>query len=402
MAPPRGSGAWPSSDDYTWFSLAIIVCGLVFGGYLLWQFEHAEISAGVMQVQHWQMTLIHQFTDRYDIADREVLAADPAQVGLAQLIGLCRDVGLFFRFPAALLIGSLGVFCLVWAPSGRFRRNLDLDGLMREHARSFRTIAPFVGRSLKLVGVRSGEPRPADPTLSVAEWVERWAADGEGRFDEIRCRSALARQLGPVWQGVGSGAPAVRVMFVVFALHLAQRREEAVELLGGLAESFGASGAEREGPEKPLSFAAPVVCHIDHLLRDVLLVRPAAEIAARHAYTVPALMTVLTEARARAGVLAPAQFNFLKLVDRRLWYALHALGFPLEGPGQQPLPNARVEALGARDHWEIERIAGVPIFRPMVDRAVAAIRGAIGDADVPEVSTTVKEVARRSQPKPGQ
>ena len=41
-------------------------------------------------------------------------------------------------------------------------------------------------------------------------------------------------------------------------------------------------------------------------------------------------MSVLNQARLRSGVLAPAQFAFLKLVDRRLWYALHALGFELD------------------------------------------------------------------------
>ena len=43
-------------------------------------------------------------------------------------------------------------------------------------------------------------------------------------------------------------------------------------------------------------------------------------------------MSVLNAARSRSGVLAPAQFAFLKLVDRRLWYALHALGFEFGRP----------------------------------------------------------------------
>jgi hypothetical protein len=38
-------------------------------------------------------------------------------------------------------------------------------------------------------------------------------------------------------------------------------------------------------------------------------------------------MSVLNAVRLRSGVLAPARFAFLKLVDRRPWYALHALGF---------------------------------------------------------------------------
>ena len=378
---PSGRGAWPSSDDYTWLSLAVIVCGCAFGGYLLWTFHHAEISAAVMLLQHWQMTLIHPFTDRYDLADRQVLAADPAAVTFSELQGLCRDVGTFLRFPAALFIAVLGVCCLIWAPPGRYRRKLDLDGLIREQAQTFRTTAPFVARVLRLVSVRDGEPRPADPALNAQEWIARWATGKDGKFDEAKARSELMRQLGPLWQGVRPASPSVRVMFALFALHLALRREEALDLLGHLAESFAPAGEGREGPERPLAFAPHLVEFADHLLRDPDLVEPAAAIARRHAYTTPALMSVLTEARARAGVLAPAQFNFLKLVDRRLWYALHALGFPMEAAGQQPHPNARVEALGARDHWEIECIAGVPLVKPMVDRAVAALSDvALGSA----------------------
>ena len=66
-------------------------------------------------------------------------------------------------------------------------------------------------------------------------------------------------------------------------------------------------------------------------------------VADRHAYTAPALMSVLTLARAEAGVLAPAQFAFLKLVDRPLWYALHSLGFPGgQNPAEQPNPGSKL------------------------------------------------------------
>jgi intracellular multiplication protein IcmP len=372
---PYGRGAWPSSDDYTWLSLAVIIVGLSCGGYLLWQFHHAEISAAVMRLQHWQIEVIHRFTDRYDLADRQVLAADPGAVTFAQLAGLCRDVGAFFRLPAALFIAALGVACLAWAPPGRYCRKLDLDGLIREQARTYRTIAPFVGRSLRLVPVRDGEPRPADAALNAEEWIARWATGPDGSFDETKVRAELLLQLGPLWQGVERAAAPPRIMFAVFALHLALRREAALDLLGHLAESLTSPRQEgRGGPDRPLVFPPSLVAFTDEVLRDPDVARPAAAIAAAHAYTAPALMSVLTQARSRAGVLAPSQFNFLKLVDRRLWYALHALGFPSDGPGHHPHPNARIEALGARDHWELECIAGCPLVKPMVERAVEAIR----------------------------
>jgi intracellular multiplication protein IcmP len=85
-------------------------------------------------------------------------------------------------------------------------------------------------------------------------------------------------------------------------------------------------------------------------------------------------MALLNEARLKAGVLAPAQFVWLKLVDRRLWYALHSLGFETDGFGRYLHPNPRIEAAGARDHWVAERIAGRPLLKPEIERALNAAR----------------------------
>ena len=101
-------------------------------------------------------------------------------------------------------------------------------------------------------------------------------------------------------------------------------------------------------------------------------------------------MSLLIEARRVAGVLAPAQFLALKLVDRPLWYALHSLGFEGDGPGQNTHPNPRIEAIGARDHWAAERVAGRPLTQPSIARALAAVRAGFGQdgalASAPEAS----------------
>ena len=76
------------------------------------------------------------------------------------------------------------------------------------------------------------------------------------------------------------------------------------------------------------------------------------------------------------SLLAPAQFAWLKLVDRPLWYALHSLGFETEGFGRYLHPNPRVEAAGARDHWAAERIAKRPLTSPDIERALEAVRAA--------------------------
>jgi intracellular multiplication protein IcmP len=385
MAPqPAARAGAGSSSDYTILSLGVIVLGLGFGGWVLWQEQHGAVSAIAMNIMHGEMRLAHQFTSRYDVADAQVLAANPHKVAFLQLVHLAREIGWFFLAPAVAVVLILAALCFRRAAPTRFCRNLDLDGLMREQAPFFRGTAPFAARRLRLSGVAEGEPRPADPALNAREWIDRYATVN-GHFEEIKAREELYRQLGKVWSAPAEADPHVRCLLAAFALHGAKKRSEALALLGDLAESLRPAAKEgREGPPRPLSFPKALVDVADRWLREADLMQPVVKAMARHGFTTPALMSALTEARLQAGVLAPAQFGFLKLVDRRLWYALHSLGFPSGGPGGQVDPQPRVEAIGARDHWASECVAGEPLVNPAIDRAINAI-GALARGDALQV-----------------
>ncbi len=128
------------------------------------------------------------------------------------------------------------------------------------------------------------------------------------------------------------------------------------------------------GPEEPLAFDPKTLRLADRVLATVEVSAWAFDVMDKHHFTTPGLMSVLNQARLRSGVLAPAQFAFLKLVDRRLWYALHALGFESDALIAHPHPSMRVEAIGAGAHWAAERAVGVPIPTPEFNSALAAIR----------------------------
>lgn len=383
----QGRPSWPSNDDTTLVCCVVIVVGLGFFAWLLWSNYHTAISAGFVEAAHWHIRALQRVTqapDALDALDARMLAADPGRMTPAKLWEVAGVLGGSFRWPVALLLAALGALCFARAAPARFTRPLDLQGLKREQAKAFRTTAAFVERQLGLVPPRDGEPRPADPALHPDEWIARNATAAGGGFDAAGARAELARQLGPLWQGVGHAAGHVRVLYAAFALHLLGRRQDALALLGDMAEALAtpAPGEGPGGPEQPLGLPAALVRFADQALRDPELSRMARAATAPHGYTAPALMTLLTEARRRSGVLAPAQFNSLKLVDRRLWYALHSIGFPAEGLGHHPHPNPLVEAIGARDHWAAECLAGAPLLLPAVDRAVLSVRAAAGDAGV--------------------
>lgn len=387
--PPRGR-SWPSGDDTLFVAVIVIAAALGLMGYMAWTRNHAEISRGFALLAHWHIQLIQYVTDEYDSLDRQLLNADYRRVTLEGIYAAAASIGSWFRKPVAVLLGVLAVACFVRSPSARYRRRFDLDGLIAEQAKSFRTIAAFAARRLRLRDLRSGDPRPADPALQPQEWLDRHALRN-GAVNAAALRAGLVRQLGGRWAGPEQAAPHVRVLFAAFALHGDQRQEEALALLGELSEALRPSGREAEtGPDAPLRVTGPVVARADAVIAGSAA---AVAQAARHAFTAPALMTVLLEARRAGGVLAPAAFNAVKLVDRPLWYALHSLGFPSEAHGRTQHPNAAVEALGARDHWAVENNAGRPVVTPSVERAAAALlafhdqahrsRGLDGDAAHP-------------------
>ena len=369
----RGGDQGRAGED-TLLLAAIIA--VFIGAFLVaaWYLFHAQIAAAAISLQHGLMRAAGAFTDRYTNLDAQVLAADPARVSFGALWRLLHNVGTFYRYPAAALVALLAIACFVFNAPGQFTRNLDLAALMGTLAGMFPQSAAYVTRGLGLTTVADAAPRPADPSLHAGEWIARFATDHDGHYSEHAAIRELTLQLGPAWWGVVRAAPHVRALLAVFALHAARRRDDAMALLGDLSGSLPDGKEDGPGgPAAPLVFSQAVIAKADRILSDHDLLSPCLAEAGRHAFTAPALMAVLTFARQQSGVLAPAQFAFLKLVDRRLWYALHSLGFP---GGQNPAeqPNPRIEAIGARDHWAAESALGQRLAEPSFDRALAVIR----------------------------
>ncbi len=351
----------------------VVLFLMAVGCWFAWYRFHGQIAGEVMALQHWQMQRIARFTDRYVALDAQVAASDPSLVRIDVLWRLLHNVGAFFRIPAAAAITLLAVTCLLRAAPSRFTRNIDLPRLMQIQSEVFPSAAAFVGRSLKLTPLQAGAPRPCDPALHASEWVHRFALGPDGSFDIEKAGHALSLQLGPVWEGFANASPQVRCLFAAFALQAARRRQDAVQFLGVLANALpNDPGDGPSGPAAPLAFGPAGVAEADRILSDAALAAPCQAIASRHAFTAPALMSLLTLARQEAGVLAPAQFAFLKMVDRPLWYALHSLGFP-GGQNRAEQPNPRLEAVGARDHWAAERDVGHPLPVPSLDRSLAVV-----------------------------
>lgn len=373
--------AWPSGDDDALFVLAVLLLGGGVLGWLAWDTWRAVIAAGAIGMFRWQVSVLQHWTDRFDLADRQMAAADVGRVTLGDLVAMARAIGATVVWPAASLLVALAVPCVLLGVGSRYRRALNLDALAAEQATSFPAVAAFVGRRLRLVRP-APDPRPCDPALTPAEWIARHASSGDGSFDRDAAGRALAQQLGLPWRGPAASPPHVVVLAAAFALHLAQRRAQALDLLGAASSALaGGQGEGGAGPALALRFPKGLAASAAKWLVDPLVSGPALRHMGRHGHIPTALMGLLVEARRVSGVLPPAAFVWLRLVDRPLWHALASLGFKADIPGRYLHPNPRAEAAGARDHWAAERLAGHAIPEPQVERALAALEVAVRNRD---------------------
>jgi intracellular multiplication protein IcmP len=354
MAEARPSGE-PSPLAFVGVTLLAFI---LFVGVMYLKYRVAMISA-VLAVRHFELQIVGIFTSRYADLDASVLGPDWSRIGIVSLLRLGTIVGGIYSVPGAVLLGGLAMQVFFCAPGQRFRVKIrTLDDLVLVQSDRFRFARAFVARKRELRNPAWGQrPRPGDLSLHPAEWIAAYARDSRGAYHDDLSRAAFAQQLGPVWSGVHAAAPHVRCLFAAFALHADRQRADAGSFLGDLATALPPGNGDT-----PLALADWVIKIADRILQDVEMIRPCVQIAARHAYTATAIMGVLQHARDRAGVLNPGLFNWLKLVDRALWY-------PLVMP-----PNPYAEGAGAYAHFVAEGMAEVPLFTPHIEPALASVR----------------------------
>ena len=78
-------------------------------------------------------------------------------------------------------------------------------------------------------------------------------------------------------------------------------------------------------------------------------------------------MASMLEGARNIGVLASAEFIWLKPIDRGLWYMLNSVG----------RSTAVAEICGAYAHWIAESRNNGPLFAPMVGEAIKGLEIAL-------------------------
>lgn len=371
----QDGGAARGGDDnplYVW----LIGIGLIAGAlYLTWHYGHAEISAVIKWIRLREMEAISLVTNSLEPMRRE-LAQYPSELMVwNDVVVASEGVGAYLRFPIAVILTGLGVVAYTAAPQSKWRKRYNLEMLIKAQAQTWRVITPITRCNPALV-TRSPKkpiPVPLEPWAE-ALFPEEWLAvegvpydEAAKKVDPAKATVAFTKQLCGPWRGVEKLPDYLQGLFVAFALKIARRRPDCRHMLEELAVCWW--------PDKGMVLPARLKAEIQKHLRDPKLMGPALEVASKHAWVATVFLGLLQKARIEGGVLASAEFIWLRPTLRALWYPLNGLGSM----------SFYTEAGGAMAHFMAEVLEGRagkpsqdgvlvgPIKQPSVKPAIEAL-----------------------------
>jgi len=275
----------------------------------------------------------------------------------------------YYRWPLAAFLFGIGGWYILSSPYNKFLTKHTLESLIVTQAKMWPVISPIVKFNPSKSGRILGDPVPDKlpifaEALSPEEWIS-WNRISltNGIPDRDAVRRAFIHQLGPRWNGVASLPLHMKGLLAAFALKGAQKREESDTFLGKLAECWY--------PDKGFRPSAELTSEIEKILKDPALNGKLLPILDQHAWRTTAMLGALRWARNNGGVLAPAQFLWVRAEDRSLWY-------PLNNLGRRAFHS---EGAGAMAHFMAEIGAKKPLPIPRVDTAVVTLNTYLHDPD---------------------
>jgi len=356
-----------------WGILAIIFGGLA---YLVWYFFSVQILDSLRWLRYGEMWLTSLVVgEDYTIAwrgetlrffDVMALARDmPAERIDGEFISLISTAALLpIKWLTVGILFMIGLWALFKGPGTQHRSKYSLDTLIARMANIFPIIRPMVDFDPGQLPPRApGSPVPAElPAFAEALDPEEWLAyhaipAPDGKVDTTAAARAFHKQLGPRWKGAQNLPPYKQILLAAFCLKAARKRNDADDMLGRLACCW----THKDGLK--LSRDSKLLKEARAVLKNRDLAGKTLAKANQHAWQTTALMRALLTAREEGGVLAPAQFVWLRAYDRALWY-------PLNNMGRQ---SYHAEALGAMAHFKAEKMAQRPIPVSKVKDAVDSI-----------------------------
>lgn len=379
-----GEGGSQNASDLFWIIAIVVVAVLIF-----WYFKKEAITRVIFWVRAREIALIewslHEWADLLvalkirhwlspewasfllpdlgDLGDwsQYIREANPAYVEFNVIKDLSLVVGYYLKYPVALVSLVMAALMYFKHSGSRYSNRMDMKKLRHLESSNWPYITPVVHRkNLIKVPLEKGPWSMAQNAMQFSKsngLLEEYKKNYKPAVRLLQDKAArvLALQMGPLWNGPAKMPIYAKALFAVFAAKGNQDEKSANRLLAKIARSAKTGGR--------LDFSGTQL-----LLIKYVRTRVVGYAVCRHAYVLTAMASMLELARTD-GVLATAEFIWLKKVDRLLWLMLNTVG----------RQTAFCEVAGPYAHWLMEKKLGRPMKVPMVKEGIVALNEAILD-----------------------
>jgi intracellular multiplication protein IcmP len=369
----QGGGGGDNSLDFLWL-IVLVVAGLLAA----WYFGRVYIAGALFKVRYVEILLISYGLEVYGTLAAPIGFPIPSTAGLIQALGVIGAgtsagmdfspiarvsslVGYYLAFPSALILGVLALITIRTGIASKFKRVFNQRmHLLRENEKVlWKMISPISKLELAKEDINKGPWAMSTPPMTFAKQHNLLKEDRSKRPVTVTIvKGAAARlfalQLGNYFTGVQALPMHIQALFAIFAARANRDRKNSDKLLGQLSTSYAAGKLDFSG--------------VKEVIAKYINSKEVQYVTRRHAYVLTMMSSMLELGRAD-GVLAVAEFLWLKPVDRRLWFMLGSIG------RQTPF----VEVSGPFAHWLVEKKLNGPMRTPMIENAVLALEVAVGD-----------------------
>jgi intracellular multiplication protein IcmP len=347
---------------------------VIFSGLMWWKFK-AQIVSAIFSIRLAEISLIEIFLDMVgdiaswlhlpqpDLASMErwtdfMESADPERVTGSELYQISADVNAYFSVPVFIISVLLGSALFFYHSASMYNNIYNMKKLRYLQSSVYPQYMPIMNQNLIDTGLDEGHWRMSEQPMAWCKAnnvLEEYTKDGKLCARVIREAAAgqFCLQMGPIWDArVDTQPPYVQALFAAFAAKAERDSVSSRKLLNQIAQSSLSTKLDFTGTRE--------------LLRKHISSKVVGRAAGPHAYVITMMASMLEAARLD-GVLATAEFIWLKAVDRRLWYMLNSVGRKTAFP----------EVAGPFAHWRVEKRLRRPLKVPVVDTAVNAMEEAI-------------------------
>lgn len=343
-----------------------VIAGIGVAIFLTWYFFHTEIVTVTYKFKFWEIRLLSLFTHSLQPLADQISQMGPgnfAAVTYQDFFNVCTQVGLVLRYPVIALMGIFAIILFISHAGMRYRKLYSMDRLVEEERENWPQITPVASLDLVKQNVDEGPWAMAMTPMQFAKkhrLLQEERAVGNvlqrSRIEVSLLRDeayrVFALQLGPYWTRPEDLNIHTRALLAIFAARANRDRDGANKLLLQISASTTTGKLDFSGT--------------DELLNKHKNFKPVVKVMQRHAFVLTIMAGMLKLARGD-GVVASADFLWLKPVDRTLW-------FMLNGVGRQ---TPSTEVAGPFAHWLAEVKFGRRLLVPMIDEAVNALEQGI-------------------------